>query len=151
MPREEELRQAALSVLQSMELNQWEVATHNRTSDDDIEALSSSLIVVVTERPSFSYRPPFIEVTLTGETPEGNITNVSFNYGFSFEYLGRFSVDASLNQDVWDRHCESAMRGVSGMVQQLNPEVEMNSQTSRAFKFMSRLIQVLSTQSHPEA
>ncbi|MEA5477428.1 hypothetical protein VB774_07325 [Pseudanabaena galeata UHCC 0370] len=150
MPREQELRQAALNVLQSMSLTQWDVATHRKTSDDDIEALSSSLIVVVTEQTSFNYRPPFIEVTLTSENPEGNITNVSYSYGFTFGNAGNFSIDAALNQDVWDRHGETAMRGASWMVQQLNLEAEMNSQTSRAFEFMSKLIQLLSTRSHPE-
>lgn len=147
MLNQEKVEQAATDVIQTIpEINEWKITTYERNELKDF-----SLTVELAEPSNSVYPIRFIRVSLSGEPGDENINLVSLNYGLiPIQYSNTYTVDKALKPETFDNFAESAMRQISLMSQNCNLEAEANVLTSLAYQFISKLIQILSKNNHPE-
>ena len=147
MLNQEKVEQAATDVIQTIpEINEWKITTYERNELKDF-----SLTVELAEPSNSVYPIRFIRVSLSGEPGDENISLVSLNYGLiPIQYSNTYTVDKALKPETFDNFAESAMRQISFMSQNCNHEAEANVLTSLAYQFISKLIQILSKNNHPE-
>ncbi|MBN4005913.1 hypothetical protein [Nostoc sp. LPT] len=149
MPNEAKIRQAATDVQQKiLDLSTWELFVSRVKSE---ESQVFSLTVELTEPSIAIYPTRYIRVTLIGVDTNGNISNVSLDYGWMIQQSGNFSVDAVLDVKTFDNYAESAMKNVPFLFQNTNVEATTNLLTSLAYEFISKLIHTLTLPNHPES